>query len=34
MFELLISFFAWYWTSKAWLWFSLILLVSLISCEI
>jgi hypothetical protein len=34
MFELVIAFGTWYWTSKAWLWFSLILLTPVIAWEV
>ncbi|MDJ0510804.1 MAG: hypothetical protein QNJ64_16345 [Crocosphaera sp.] len=34
MFELVIAFGAWYWTSKAWLWVSLVLMTPIISWQI
>jgi nitrate/nitrite transporter NarK len=33
MFELVIAFGTWYWTSKAWLWVSLILLMPIITWQ-
>ncbi len=34
MFELVIAFGAWYWTSKAWLWVSIILMIPIIAWQI
>ena len=34
MFELVIAFGTWYWTSKAWLWVSLILMIPIVAWQI
>lgn len=34
MFELVIAFGAWYWTSKAWLWVSITLMIPIIAWQI